>query len=50
MLGVPEMVGRMARFVVQPTPLPQGMLFTLAFSIQDLQGNRSGASRARPAF
>lgn len=34
--------------LVQPFPLPSEMLFTLSFSVKDLQGNRSGQTRTRP--
>ncbi len=34
--------------LLQPFPLPQSLLFTIAFSVKDLQGNRSGQSRTRP--
>ena len=30
----------------QPFPLPQNLLFTLSFSVKDLQGNRSGQAMA----
>jgi hypothetical protein len=33
---------------VQPLPLPQTLLFAVAFSVKDLAGNRSGQSRSRP--
>ena len=36
--------------LVQPFPLPTAMLFSIAISVKDLQGNRSGESRARPAI
>lgn len=36
--------------LVQPVPLPVAMRFTLAFSIKDLAGNRSGSSRTRPSI
>jgi len=34
--------------LVQPFPLPSNLLFTLSFSIKDMQGNRSGQARTRP--
>lgn len=34
--------------LVQNTPLPQSLLFTLSFSVKDLQGNHSGQTRTRP--
>lgn len=34
--------------LVQPVPLPPGLLFTMSVSLKDHAGNRSGASRARP--
>jgi hypothetical protein len=34
--------------LVQPFPLPPELLFTLSFSVKDMQGNRSGQSRSRP--
>jgi hypothetical protein len=33
--------------LVQPLPLPPDLLFTMSFSMKDLQGNRCGQSRAR---
>jgi hypothetical protein len=36
--------------LVQPAPLPPELQFTIAFSIKDVAGNRSGQSRTRPAF
>jgi hypothetical protein len=33
--------------LVQPVPLP-GIVFTMAFSLRDLQGNRAGQQRTRP--
>lgn len=34
--------------LVQPFPLPPDLLFSLSFSVKDLQGHRSGAQRVRP--
>ncbi len=34
--------------LVQPFPLPPDLLFTVSWSVQDLQGHRSGAQKARP--
>ncbi len=34
--------------LVQPVPLPQSLLFSVAFSLKDRAGNRSGESRSRP--
>jgi hypothetical protein len=36
--------------LVQPTPLPPGLLFTIALSVKDFAGHRSGQSRTRPTF
>lgn len=36
--------------LVQSSPLPQSLLFTLSFSVKDLAGNRSGQTRTRPTF
>jgi len=36
--------------LVQPVPLPPSLRFTLAFSVKDLAGHRSGSSRTRPAL
>lgn len=34
--------------LVQPFPLPPDLLFTMSWSVKDLQGRRSGAQKARP--
>ena len=34
--------------LVQPVPLPGSLLFTVAFSLKDFAGNRSGQTRSRP--
>jgi len=34
--------------LVQPFALPADLLFTLSFSVKDLQGHRSGAQKTRP--
>jgi hypothetical protein len=34
--------------LVQPFPLPPDVLFTLSFSVKDLQGHRCGAQKTRP--
>jgi len=34
--------------LVQPFPLPSDLLFSISFSVKDLQGHRSGAQKARP--
>ncbi len=36
--------------LVQPTPLPAGLLFTIALSVKDFAGHRTGQSRTRPAW
>jgi len=30
--------------------LPQGLLFSVAFSLKDVAGNRSGQTRSRPTW
>ncbi len=34
--------------LVQPVPLPNDLLYTLSFSVKDMAGTRSGATRTRP--
>ncbi len=36
--------------LVQPAPLPPSLLFTVAFSVKDRAGHRSGQSRSRPTW